>query len=99
MAMSSSSRSSRSTPAAVHQMNANLVQYPGLNGYRMTQQGAVPSYLPNSANFMNQLNQGQMPVQMMNMQPSYQDPALQRQQSMYPTYPYLMQPLNGTMRR
>lgn len=36
---------------------------------------------------------------MMNMQPGYQDPTLQRQQGMYSTYPYIMQPLNGAMRR
>lgn len=61
MGMGGSGRSSRGTPA-VHQMNANLVQYPGLNGYRVAQQGAVPSYIPNSAGFMNQLNQGQVTV-------------------------------------
>lgn len=89
-----SSRNARNTPSA------NLISPYGsaLNGYRMTTQ--QPSgYISNSAaGFIN--NPGQLQItnmaNVMNMQSQYQDPAaLQRaaavqQNSMYSTYPYML---------
>lgn len=87
------SRTARNTPSA-----PNLISPPySLNGYRTMATQQPSSYIANSAaGFMNN------PVQMaMNMPTQYQDQAaLQRaavqQNTMYPTYPYIM---NNPMRR
>lgn len=88
----------RNTPSA-----PNLISPPyALNGYRMSAQ-QPSSYIANSAaGFINNPSQLQITNMTMNMPSQYQDPAaLQRaaavqQNSMYPTYPYLM---NNPMRR
>lgn len=89
-------------------LNPN-VMYNGLNGYRMAPQqaphpppGAVTGYITNTA--AGFINNAQIPMQMMNMAAAqtaqYQDPAaLQRAQSNTMYTCYMMQPLNGTMRR
>lgn len=84
------SRTARNTPSA-----PNLISPPySLNGYRTMATQQPSSYITNSAaGFMNN-------PMAMNMPTQYQDQALQRaavqQNSMYPTYPYIM---NNPMRR
>lgn len=95
------SRTGRSTPSA------NLISPygPALNGYRMTTQ-QPSSYIANpAAGFINNPSQLQITnmANVMNMPSQYQDPtALQRaaavqQNSMYSTYPYMLN--TNSMRR
>ncbi|CAH0564032.1 unnamed protein product [Brassicogethes aeneus] len=107
-------RSGRSSanPAMQHmqtpssRVSPNVTLNPNvMYNYRMTPQqtpGTVTGYITNPA--AGFINNPQLPMQMMNMQSQYQDPAaIQRaaqQNTMY-TYSYgiPLQPLNGTMRR
>lgn len=95
--MPPSSSTSRPPVSPNVTLNHNLMAGYQFNGYRMGSQQS-PAYI-NTAGF---INQGQIPVQMMNMAQSQyaQDPAAIQQNTMYTTYGYINSNLPlSTLRR